>query len=90
MTLEGIGQSRVSWGKLSKVTVGVEKYMVRFADIIVKEEGEGIEDGVLGSSFLGNFDVAIRFSTMTLKLERTVDRRLREQDEAAQGRPSPF
>ena len=90
MTLEGIGQSRVSWGKLSKVTVGVEKYMVRFADIIVKEEGEGIEDGVLGSSFLGNFDVAIRFSTMTLKLERPVDRRLREQAEAAEGRPSPF
>lgn len=90
MTLEGIGQSRVSWGKLSKVTVGVERYMVRFADIIVKEEGEGIEDGVLGSSFLGNFDVAIRFSTMTLKLERPVDRRLREQAEAAEGRVSPF
>ena len=90
MTLEGIGQSRVSWGKLSKVTVGVEKYMVRFADIIVKEEGAGIEDGVLGSSFLGNFEVAIRFSTMTLKLERPVDRRLREQAEAAEGRPSPF
>ena len=90
MTLEGIGQSRVSWGKLSKVTIGVEKYMVRFADIVVKEEGDGIEDGVLGSSFLGNFDVAIRFSTMTLKLERPVDRRLREQAEAAEGRPSPF
>lgn len=90
MTLEGIGQSRVSWGKLSKVTVGVEKYMVRFADIIVKEEAEGVEDGVLGSSFLANFDIAIRFSTMTLKLERPVDRRLREQAEEAEGRPSPF
>lgn len=90
MTLEGIGQSRVSWGKLSKVTVGVEKYMVRFADIIVKEEAEGVEDGVLGSSFLANFDIAIRFSTMTLKLERPVDRRLREEAQEADGRPSPF
>ena len=90
MTLEGIGQSRVSWGKLSKVTIGVERYMVRFADIIVKEEGEGIEDGVLGSSFLGNFDVAIRFSTMTLKLERPADRRLREQAAAEGGQVSPF
>ena len=89
MTLEGIGQSRVSWGKLSKVTIGVEKYMVRFADIIVKEEGEGIEDGVLGSSFLANFDATIRFSTMTVTLERPVDRRLREEAEAAEG-ISPF
>ncbi len=90
MTLEGIGQSRVSWGKLSKVTIGVEKYMVRFADIIVKEEGEGIEDGVIGSSFLGSFDVTIRFSTMAVSLERPVDRRLREESEAAEGKPSPF
>ena len=90
MTLEGIGQSRVSWGKLSKVTIGVEKYMVRFADIILKEEGDGIEDGVLGSSFLGNFDVTIRFSTMTLNLERPVDRRLREEAEGAEGGRSPF
>ena len=89
MTLEGIGQSRVSWGKLSKVTVGVEKYMVRFADIIVKEEGDGIEDGVLGSSFLANFDATIRFSSMTLKLERPVDRRLRTESEAAPGRLPP-
>ncbi len=90
MTLEGIGQSRVSWGKLSKVTIGVEKYMVRFADIILKEEGDGIEDGVLGSSFLGNFDATIRFSTMTLNLERPVDRRLREEAEGAEGGRSPF
>lgn len=88
MTLEGIGQSRVSWGKLSKITIGVEKYMVRFADMIVKEEKEGIEDGVLGSSFLANFDATVRFSSMTLTLERPVDKRLRE--EAAAAAPSPF
>jgi predicted aspartyl protease len=89
MTLEGIGQTRVSWGKLSNVTIGVEKYMVRFADVIVKEEGEGIEDGVLGSSFLASFDATLRFSTMTLKLERPVDREVREGAEPARG-DSPF
>ena len=40
--------------------------MVRFKDIVVKEEGDGIEDGILGASFLSNFDVEIRFGAMTL------------------------
>ena len=63
--------------------------MVRFADIIVKEEADGIEDGVLGSSFLANFDATIRFSTMTLKLERPVDRRVREDGRGAGGPALP-
>ena len=57
VTLEGIGKSRVSWGKISNVTVGVGAYMVRFKDIVVKEEADGIEDGILGASFLSPFDV---------------------------------
>ena len=47
--LEGIGKSRVSWGKISNVTVGVDAYMVRFKDIVVKEDAEGLEDGILGA-----------------------------------------
>ncbi len=78
VTLEGIGKSRVSWGKISNVTVGVPPYMVRFKDIVVKEEGEGLEDGILGASFLSNFDVEIRFSSMTLVLSNPVERRLKE------------
>jgi hypothetical protein len=77
VTLEGIGNSRVSWGKISNVSVGVDAYMVRFKDIVVKEEGEGIEDGILGASFLANFDVEIRFGSMTLVLENPVERRRR-------------
>jgi hypothetical protein len=80
MTIEGIGKSRVSWAKMSDVTVGLDRYMVKFKDLVVKEENEGIEDGVLGSSFLGNFEAELRFSTMTLKLERTVERLLREAE----------
>ena len=78
VTLEGIGKSRVSWAKISNVTVGVGAYMVRFKDIVVKEEADGIEDGILGASFLSPFDVEIRFGTMTLALENPLERHLRE------------
>lgn len=79
VTLEGIGKSRVSWGKISNVTVGADAYMVRFKDIVVKEEGDGLEDGILGASFLSNFDVEIRFGAMTLALENPVERRRRNE-----------
>jgi hypothetical protein len=77
VTLEGIGKSRVSWAKISNVTVGVGAYMVRFKDIVVKEDVDGIEDGILGASFLSSFDVEIRFGAMTLALENPLKRRLR-------------
>jgi hypothetical protein len=77
VTLEGIGQSRVSWAKISNVTVGVGAYMVRFRDIVVKEDADGIEDGILGASFLSSFDVEIRFGAMTVALEDPLKRRLR-------------
>jgi predicted aspartyl protease len=82
VTLEGIGKSRVSWGKISNVTLGAGAWMVRFKDIVVKEEGDGLEDGILGASFLSNFDVEIRFGAMTLTLENPVDRRRRAADAA--------
>ena len=74
VTLEGIGQSHVSWTKVSNVTVGVSAFMVRFKDIVVKEESDGIEDGILGASFLSSFDVEIRFGAMTLVLSNPSDR----------------
>ncbi len=78
VTLEGIGKSRVSWTKISNVTVGVGAYMVRFKDIVLKEEAGGVEDGILGTSFLSSFDVEIRFGAMTLMLESPLKRRLRD------------
>jgi hypothetical protein len=80
MTIEGIGKSRVSWAKMSDVVIGLDRWMVKFKDLVVKEESEGIEDGVLGSSFIANFEGELRFSSMTLKLERPVDRILRERE----------
>jgi hypothetical protein len=70
----------VSWAKISNVTVGVGAYMVRFKDIVVKEEADGIEDGILGTSFLSSFDVEIRFGAMTLALENPLKRRLRASE----------
>jgi hypothetical protein len=80
VTLEGIGKSRVSWGKVSNVTLGVGAWMVRFNDMVVKEEGDAIEDGILGASFLSHFDVEMRFGAMTLLLENPVERRVRAAD----------
>ena len=49
-------------------------------DIVeMKEEGAGIEDGVVGASFLSNFDVEIRFGAMTVSLEKAIDRMRREE-----------
>jgi hypothetical protein len=78
MALEGIGKTRVSWGKISNVTLGVGPYMVRFKDMVVKEEGDGFEDGILGESFLSSFDVEVRFGAMTLALENPMERHLRQ------------
>jgi hypothetical protein len=86
VTIEGIGKSRVSWGKISKVTLGVDRYMISFADIIVREDSEGIEDGVLGSSFLSNFETEIRFGAMKVSFELPTERALREAEVA---RPVP-
>ena len=83
LTLEGIGNSRVSWAKISNVTVGVGAYMVRFKDLVVKEDADGIEDGILGASFLSPFDVEIRFGAMTLALENPLKRRLRDSEAPA-------
>jgi len=78
MTLEGIGKSRVSWAKISDVTVGLDRFMVRFRNLVVKEEADAVEDGVVGSSFLSNFDVEIRFGAMTVSLENPLQKLLRE------------
>jgi hypothetical protein len=83
MTLEGIGKSRVSWAKISNVIVGLDRFMVRFKDLVVKEEADAVEDGVLGSSFLSNFDVEIRFGAMTVSLENPLQRLVREPEAPA-------
>jgi len=80
ITLEGIGQSRVSWSKVSNLTLGISKWAVWFRNLVVNEGSEGIGDGVIGMSFLAPFDAELRFSSMTLTLERAGERRARDAE----------
>ena len=65
----GIGKSRVEWGKVRRVTLGLDGALARFDDLVVAEIDETVEDGIIGSSFLGRFRVSIDFETMKLSLE---------------------
>jgi predicted aspartyl protease len=67
--VEGIGKSRVAWGKVGRVSVAVAGRRLRFRDMVVAETEETMEDGVLGSSALLHFRVTIDFASMRLRLE---------------------
>ncbi|MGH9368425.1 MAG: aspartyl protease family protein [Thermoanaerobaculia bacterium] len=67
--VEGIGKSRVSWGKVHRVAVGVAGWRLLFRDMVVAETEEALEDGVLGASALLHFRVRIDFGSMRLELE---------------------
>lgn len=67
--VHGLGKSRVEWGRIGKITIGIGGFGVRFRDLIVQEEGAEFEDGVVGTSFLKNFRVRIDFARMILRLE---------------------
>jgi hypothetical protein len=70
ITLEGIGKTQVSWSKVSDITLGVGRWAVWFKNLVVNEGGDAIGDGIVGMSFLSQFDLELRFSRMTLSLER--------------------
>lgn len=67
--VQGLGKSRVEWGRIGEITIGIGGFGVRFRDLIVRESDAAFEDGVVGTSFLENFRVRIDFSRMTLRLE---------------------
>jgi hypothetical protein len=91
ITLEGIGKAKVSWSKVSNITLGVGRYMVWFKDLVVNEGSDTIGDGIIGMSFLSPFDVELRFSRMTVTIGRPVDRKSfsRTPFEADPGLPPP-
>ncbi len=67
--IEGIGNARVSWGKVERLAIGFAGYRFRFRDMVVAETEGAVEDGVLGSSALAHFRVRIDFRRMKLDLE---------------------
>ncbi len=70
ITLEGIGKTQVSWSKVSDITLGLGRWAVWFKNLVVNEGGDSIGDGIVGMSFLSLFDLELRFSRMTLTLEK--------------------
>ncbi len=69
---------------MSNITVGTDRFQIWFKDIVVKEDQGSIEDGIIGSSFLSNFEVELRFSAMTVRLSQPVENYLREREERGQ------
>ncbi len=69
-TLYGLGKSQAAWARVDSVTIGVADFGVRFENLVVKEDDGALEDGILGTSFLKNFRVAIDFQKMQMTLER--------------------
>jgi predicted aspartyl protease len=65
----GIGHTRVEWGKVRKLALGLDGALARLTDVVVAEVDESVEDGIVGSSFLSRFRVTIDFETMKLSLE---------------------
>jgi predicted aspartyl protease len=67
--VSGMGQSRVEWERIARITVGVGGFGIRFRDLVVQEADGAFEDGVIGTSYLQNFRVRIDFARMILRLE---------------------
>jgi hypothetical protein len=67
--LSGIGQSRVEWGRLRRVSIGVDDSLLSFRDLAVREDDSAFEDGILGASAMKPFRTRIDFGTMRLVLE---------------------
>jgi hypothetical protein len=67
--VHGMGKSRVEWGRIGKISIGIGGFGVRFRDLIVQESDAAFEDGVVGTSFLKNFRVRVDFARMILRLE---------------------
>jgi predicted aspartyl protease len=67
-TLYGLGRSQAEWARVDSVTIGVSGFAVRFRNLVVKQDEEALEDGILGNSFLKNFLVHIDFRSMKVTL----------------------
>jgi predicted aspartyl protease len=68
--LHGIGKSQAEWMRVDDVTIGFEGFGVRFRNLVVKEDVDTLEDGILGNSFLKNFRIRIDFQRMRMTLQR--------------------
>ena len=66
--LYGLGKSEAAWTRVDSVAIGLAGFGVRFRNLVMKEDDGALEDGILGNSFLKNFDVVIDFKRMRIEL----------------------
>jgi predicted aspartyl protease len=67
--VRGIGKARMEWGRIRRVSIGIDRFLLRFQDLIVREDDAASEDGILGASALRPFHVTIDFGRMRLILD---------------------
>jgi len=67
--VQGIGKTRVEWGRIRKAAIGIDGFLLHFRDIVVREDDAAFEDGIIGASSLKPFHAQIDFRRMRLKLE---------------------
>jgi hypothetical protein len=65
----GIGKTQVEWGLIREVSIGIGEFAVRFRDLVVKDDEDAFESGIVGTSYLQNFRVRLDFARMILTLE---------------------
>lgn len=66
----GLGKTHVEWGRVNEVSIGIAGYGARFKDLVVKEDDNSVEDGIVGTSLLEHFRVRVDYSRMLLRLEK--------------------
>ncbi len=69
-TLYGLGKSQAEWARADSVAIGLAGFGVKFRNLVIKEDDGALEDGILGNSFLKNFQVAVDFQKMRIELNR--------------------
>jgi Aspartyl protease len=66
----GIGKSRVEWGLVRRVAIGLAGFAVDFRDLAVNDDADAFESGVIGTSYLQSFRVRLDFARMIVTLQR--------------------
>ena len=69
VTVHGVGESRAQFRKLSDLTIGLGDHQVRFEDVLLTDDQESENDGILGTDFLERFVVTLDFGRLAARLQ---------------------
>lgn len=68
VTVHGLGQAQFHWRKVPDVKVGVGDFQVVFQHLLLTNQKETDDDGIIGTTFLEGFRVLFDFQQHELKL----------------------